>query len=139
MCVLTMLALMLVATLVLGVQLRQPWLLIVPIVATAICFTGLMMVAAVMGKTEQAVAGASWGAMMPFAMIGGGMIPLIAMPPWLQSLSDFSPFKWAIYSIEGAVWRGLGFTELLGPCAILVALGAAFFGIGLLIYRKTYA
>jgi len=43
------------------------------------------------------------------AMIGGVMIPLIAMPPWLLSLSNISPMKWAILSYEGAIWRGLGF------------------------------
>ena len=104
--------------------------------STAACFTGLMMTASVLGKTEQAVAGGAWGVMMPFAMIGGGMIPLIAMPPWLLALSDFSPFKWGIYSMEGAIWRGLELAEMWKPCGILVLLGVVFFTFGVWLFRK---
>lgn len=136
MCQIVMVGLMGFGYLALGVRFSSLPLLVMSMVSTGICFTGLMMIASVMGKTEQAVAGASWGAMMPFAMIGGGMIPLIAMPPWLLALSDFSPFKWGIYSMEGAVWRGFELADMLAPCGILLALGAVFFGIGVWIFRR---
>ena len=74
--------------------------------------------------------------MMPFAMIGGGMIPLIAMPPWLLALSDFSPFKWGIYSMEGAIWRGFELTDMLMPCGILLGLGLVFFTFGVWVFRR---
>jgi len=136
MCQIVMVFLMGFGYLALGVRFGSVPLLALSMACTGVCFTGLMMTASVMGKTEQAVAGASWGAMMPFAMIGGGMIPLIAMPPWLLALSDFSPFKWGIYSMEGAVWRGFGLAEMLGPCAILLVLGLVFFGFGVWVFRR---
>ena len=74
--------------------------------------------------------------MMPFAMIGGGMIPLIAMPSWLVTLSDYSPFKWSIYSMEGVVWRDFTFVEMLTPCGILLAIGAAFFAFGVWAFHR---
>ena len=62
--------------------------------------------------------------MMPLMLFGGGMIPLFAMPEWMRGVGSISPVKWAIYALEGAVWRGLTFGELLQPLAILIAVGA---------------
>ena len=59
---------------------------------------------ATLGRTPQAVAGFSSGILMPLAMIGGGMIPLMAMPPWMLRVSDLSPVKWGIYALEGAIF-----------------------------------
>lgn len=121
---------------IMGVQLGSLPLLLVAMACTALCFTGLMMTAAVMGRTEQAVAGASWGIMMPFAMVGGGMVPLFAMPDWLLAVSDFSPFKWGIYALEGAIWRGFGPGDMVLPAVILLGLGAGFFAVGVLVFRR---
>lgn len=114
----------------LGVRWSNPLGLVAAIAATAFCFTGLMMLLSTIGKTERAVAGSGWGIMMPFAMIGGGMIPLAFMPPWMQPVSNISPIKWGIVAMEGAIWRGFSFTEMLMPCAILIAIGAVAFGAG---------
>jgi len=73
---------------------------------------------------------------MPFAMVGGGMIPLIAMPGWLAKASVVSPFKWAITAIEGAVWRGFTLADMALPCALLLGMGALFFVVGVAIFRK---
>lgn len=138
-CMLTMTFLIGVGVLALNVRIGSPGLLLLGMLATSFCFTGIMMVSSIMGRTEQAVAGASWGAMMPFAMLGGGMIPLVAMPPWLVSASDYSPFKWAILALEGAIWRDFALADMLQPCLILVATGFAFYALGLLGYRRVAA
>lgn len=121
----------------LDVQVTDPQLLGLAIVCNAFCFTGLMMVMAVLGKTEQAVAGAGWGVMMPLMMLGGGMVPLIAMPSWMLTASNLSPVKWGIYAIEGAVWRGLSVGELLPSLAILLGTGAISFAVGVFIFRRS--
>ncbi|RKY21004.1 MAG: hypothetical protein DRQ55_05710 [Planctomycetota bacterium] len=136
-CLGVMLFLLLFGVAAMGLQIDSPGLLALPMLCTAACFTGLMMVVSVMGKTENAVAGASWGLMMPFAMLGGGMIPLIAMPDWLQTASNVSFFKWSIYAIEGAVWRGFSLADMALPCAVLLAFGAGFFAIGIAVFRRT--
>ena len=43
---------------------------------------------------------------MLMAMFGGGMIPLVFMPKFMQTLSNFSPAKWSVLALEGAIWRG---------------------------------
>ena len=98
---------------------------------------GGFLAMSVLGKTEQAVAGAGCGLMMPFAMIGGGMVPLIAMPPWMLTASNASPFKWGILAMEGAIWRGFTPADMLLPCLILLGIGALFFGLGVLVFTKT--
>jgi ABC-2 type transport system permease protein len=123
-------ALLTFASLVLGVRLGNPALLTLAIVSAAFCFTGLMMLFSTLGKTEAGVAGAGWGIMMPMAMVGGGMIPLLFMPDWMQVASSFSPVKWGIYALEGAIWRGFGVADMLLPCGILLAVGLVGFALG---------
>jgi ABC-2 type transport system permease protein len=71
------------------------------------------------------------------AMIGGGMVPLFLMPPWLQTVSHLSPVKWAILTMEGAIWWGFSLTEMAVPCGILLAVGGGCFAIGVAAFRWT--
>ncbi len=98
--------------------------------SVAACFVGIMMLVAAMGKTEQAASGLGWAIMMPLTMLGGGMVPLLAMPAWMQAAGTVSPVKWAILALEGAVWRGFTPAQVALPCAILVAIGVASFTMG---------
>ena len=124
------------ASLALGARLGNLPYLALAIICTSLCFTGIMMFVSTLGRTEQSVAGAGWGIMMPMAMLGGGMIPLIAMPPWMLTASHFSPVKWGIYALEGAIWRRFTFVEMLLPCAILLAIGAVGFSVGVMWLKK---
>jgi len=105
-------------------------------IASALCFSGVMMFISVLGKTEQAVGGASWAVLLVMSMAGGGMIPLIIMPGWLLTISHFSPVKWGILAFEGAVWRGFSPMEMLRPCGILLAFGTVFYLIGLMVFAR---
>ena len=105
-------------------------LLVMACASASIGFVGFMMMVAGLGRTEQAAAGAGWAMLMPMTMFGGGMMPQFIMPPWMQMVGNLSPVKWAILGIEGAVWRNFTFTEMLLPCAILLAFGAVCFGVG---------
>lgn len=134
-CMATMVIIEGIAFALFGVRFDHLGLLLLGMAATSVCFTGLMMTMSVMGKTEPAVAGAAWGLMMPFAMVGGGMIPLMAMPSWLASVSVVSPFKWAITAIEGAAWRGYDLADMWLPCSVLVAFGVGSFSIGVMVFR----
>lgn len=116
--------------LVLGVTISNPPLMLLAVICTALCFTGIMMLISVLGRTEQAVAGAGWAAFVVMAMIGGGMVPLFVMPPWMLALSNVSPVKWGITALEGAGWRGFSPAELATPCGVLLAIGGACFAIG---------
>jgi ABC-2 type transport system permease protein len=121
---------LLIGSVGMGVRLSNPIGLVLAVGCLAFCFMGLMMLLSTIGKSERAVAGSGWGLMMPFVMIGGGMIPLAFMPAWMQGVSNISPVKWGILALEGAIWRDFTLTEMLLPCAILLAVGAAAFLVG---------
>ncbi len=104
------------------------------IVSVSICFVGLMMFLSVLAPTEQS-AGIGWAVLLVMAMLGGGMIPLFIMPGWMQQVSHVSPVKWSILALEGAIWRGFSYQELLLPCVILVAVGAGTFLLGVRAFR----
>jgi ABC-2 type transport system permease protein len=110
-------------------------LLALAALSAAVCFVGIMMLTAVLGKTEQAAAGAGWAIMLPLMMLGGGMIPLFMLPSWMSSIGSVSPVKWATLAFEGAVWRGFSLQEMLLPCGILVFAGIICFWIGTRAFR----
>jgi ABC-2 type transport system permease protein len=118
------------ARLVFGVRPASLPKLTLALVATALCFVGIMMLLSVLGRTEQSAGGIGWAVLLVMAMLGGGMIPLFFMPRWLLAVSNFSPMKWAILAIEGAIWRGFSYSEMALPCLVLVGVGAVCFIVG---------
>lgn len=114
----------------LGMRPKDPVQLVVSIACVAVAFVGVMMAMSVIGRTEEAVAGAGWGANVLMAMVGGGMVPLAFLPGWMQSLSHFSPVKWGVLALEGAVWREFSWSEALMPWSVLVGIGVVGFSIG---------
>jgi ABC-2 type transport system permease protein len=105
-------------------------------VSTALCFVGIMMFVSVLGKTPRSVSGSGWAIFLVMSMFGGGTVPLIAMPPWMQKASSLSPVKWGIVALEGAIWRGFSWREMAFPCAILLTVGAVGFIFGALRIRR---
>ena len=104
---------------------RPDWLLLeLAFVAGAFCFTALMMVFAMLARSVRAASGIAWAVLMPMAMLGGAMIPLFAMPGWMQAASNASPVKWLLLAIEGAVWRGFSLLEMLPALGVLVGVGS---------------
>ncbi|NLX26762.1 MAG: ABC transporter permease [Lentisphaerae bacterium] len=108
-------------------------------VSITLCFVGIMMMVSTLGRTEQSVGGAGWAIMMVMSMIGGGMVPLVFMPEWLHPFSYASPVRWGIYALEGGIWRGFGFAEMLMPCGILLAIGAVCFVFGLWLMKRFHS
>jgi ABC-2 type transport system permease protein len=115
------------ARFVFGVPIENPVKLILAVLAVSVCFVGIMMFLAALGKTERGMGSLGWGVMMIFAMFGGAMVPLFIMPDWMRAVSDYSPVKWAILSFEGATWRGFTYQELALPLTIMLVLGVLLF------------
>jgi ABC-2 type transport system permease protein len=122
--------LLLIGHFIFRIRVTNPLGLAAAILGAALCFTGLMMLIASVGRSPQSVSGAGWAVMLVMSMTGGGMIPLIAMPPWMQSVSNFSLVKWAILGVEGAVWRGFGWGEMMLPLGILIVAGSIGLALG---------
>lgn len=136
-CVGVMALLLLVGKVLFHIQLQSPALLALAIASGAFCLVGVMMLLSVLGKTEQAVSGSSWGVMIVMAMFGGGMIPVFMMPPWMQAAGNLSPLKWTVISLEGAIWRGFTLRDMVVPCLVLIGIGVVCFAIGVRVLRTT--
>ncbi len=136
-CIAVCIILLAIGRLIFDVRLLNIPMLAVTIVCCGICFSGIVMLISVIGRTEQAVAGAGWAIMLIQAMIGGGMIPLLAMPSWMLTISNFSTVKWSIYALEGAIWRGFSPADMVLPLGILLGVGIAAYSIGVGVLVKT--
>ena len=111
--------------------------LLAPMVTTLL-FLAVFTLA--LGGQRLAADGTSYGAflapgLMVMAMIGGGMVPLMFLPGWLQDIASVSPVKWSILALEGAIWRDFSYAELAGPCGVLVGMGAVCFVVGTRAFR----
>lgn len=129
-CVGTACILLLVGVTCLGVRVSSWPYLLISIGSMAVCFSGLMMLLSVLGRTEQAVGGSALAIMLVMATLGGGLVPLVAMPDWMVTMSHVCPAKWGVLALEGAIWRGFDFTEMLLPCGIQLSVGVLSFGLG---------
>ncbi len=123
--------------LVMGVRIARPAELAVAVMAASYCFVGMMMLLSVFGKTERATDSAAWAVLLVLSMLGGGMVPLEFLPSWIQKAGTFSPVKWFIFVIEGALWRGLTLRQLIKPIIILVSVGTACLLSGWAIFRRS--
>ncbi len=84
----------------------DPLMLLVAMFVISVTFTSLAMMIAALFRTGGGAEGAGRAIVLVMALIGGGSIPLVFMPPVMRSLSVVSPFRWAIAAIEGPLWRG---------------------------------
>ncbi len=100
------------------------------IVCTSAAFVGIILLLASMAHSEHGIGGTGPAVMMPLFLLGGAMIPLMVMPPWLAGLSYLSPVRWAILALEGAIWRDFSAAEMAVPCAVLLLVAATTFVVG---------
>ena len=136
-CVSVVVVIFMFGRLVFGVNTDNIVQLSLATVVVAFCFVGIMMFISVLGKSERGVAGSSWAILLAMSMLGGGMVPAMFMPGWMKSIALFSPIKWAIFSFEGAIWRGFSLQEMLLPFGILFGIGLLFFSLGVIILSRT--
>lgn len=122
--------LLLVGVTCLGVRVSSWPYVLISVAVMAVCFSGLMMLLSVLGHTEQAVGGSALAIILVMATLGGALVPLIAMPDWMLTMSHFCPAKWGILALEGAIWRGFDLTEMMLPWVILLSVGVLSFALG---------
>ncbi len=129
-CLLVIVLLMLFGSLALGVEIGSPWLFLLAASVAAFGFSGVMMFLTGIFRTEGGAEGAGRAIVLILAMIGGGTIPLLFMPKFLATASMVSPFRWAIYAVEGTVWRDLTLLQLAPSFAALIGFGIVGFAVG---------
>lgn len=128
--------LLLVGRVACGVRVDNPLALLLGVPCVALCFVGLTMLLSVLGRTESSVGGAGWACLLVMAMLGGGMVPRMFMPSWMETAGNLSPVKWAIVAFEGGIWRGFSLREILLPCSLLLAQGLVYGTLGVIIMPR---
>lgn len=116
-----------------------PVSLALAIVCASFGFAGLMATLAVLGRTEGGASGMGRAVLLLLTIFGGGAIPLMFMPAWMQQASSVSPFKWAIVALEGGIWRNYSLAEMALPCGILVGVGVGGLALGAFLFRRLQA
>ncbi len=75
--------------------------------------------------------------LMPLEMLSGGVTPRESMPDWIQVIMQIAPTTHFVSLAQAILYRGAGLAVVWPQCAILVVIGAVFFGITLARFRTT--
>jgi len=72
------------------------------------------------------------------AALGGIMVPVYAMPPFMQTLSLISPLGWAQNAFLNLLVRGAGIRAVMGDILGLLAFALACVGVACVIFIRKY-
>jgi ABC-2 type transport system permease protein len=110
--------------------------LVVLTTAVVFCAVSLGLLIASFGGTEKQVGGVGSILLLVMGLIGGAMVPRLAMPETMQRLGLLVPHGWALEGYYDLLVRdGAGFADVATPVAAVFAFGVAFAGIGALRFR----
>jgi ABC-type multidrug transport system permease subunit len=99
-------------------------LLLVCALAAANCIGMGLLIAAIMPNAE-ASNGAATLLILLMSAIGGAWFPVSFMPPFIQSISVFTPVYWAMRGFEQVLWSHDSWAQLLPTVAMLALIAAA--------------
>jgi ABC-2 type transport system permease protein len=87
------------------------------------------------GKTAEATRGLAILATLLMVMLGGAWVPTFIFPRWLQKLTVVVPTRWAMDGLDAVTWRGLGFSAVALPIALLLGCALLFGAIAVTRFR----
>lgn len=123
------------------------WLLNVPVQGSVVLFVGSMLVyqfsVTALGILVATVSTsmAQFGLIvMPILIVmnllSGSTTPMESMPIWLQNVMQLSPSTHFVALAQAVLYRGAGMAVIWPDLLALAAIGAAFFGLAALRFRK---
>jgi ABC-2 type transport system permease protein len=115
--------------------LRQPWAILIMMVALALWAAGLGLLIGAISKKEDQVIVLSLIAMFIFAAMGGAWFPLEVTGKTFATIGHLMPTAWAMDGFQNIVMRGLGFTSVLFPAGMLLLYTVVFFGLAIWRFR----
>jgi ABC-2 type transport system permease protein len=98
----------------------------------AVCAAFSLMTAAFglliasVGKTADTTRGIAILATLFMVMLGGAWVPTFIFPKWLQAITVAIPTRWAMDGLDAVTWRGLGFSAVAVPVAMLAGCALLF-------------
>jgi len=79
-----------------------------------------------LGKTPDATRGLAILTTLFMVMLGGAWVPTFVFPKWLQAVTVVIPTRWAVDGLDAVTWRGLGFSAVAWPIALLFGCALVF-------------
>jgi len=90
---------------------------------------------ATLGKTAEATRGLAILATLLMVMLGGAWVPTFIFPRWLRAITVVFPTRWAMDGLDAVTWRGLGFSAVALPIALLFGCALVFGAIAVMRFR----
>jgi len=111
------------------------WALAVLSLAVVYCAVALGLLLAALGETERQLGSVGSVSLLIMGLLGGCMVPRLAMPPVMRALGQCVPHGWALDGYAAVVVRA-GTLGDIAPCALaLVGFGTVFALIGIARFR----
>lgn len=111
-------------------------IVLVPIsLATAAAATGLGLLIASLGKTQEQVGSLSTVLSIVMSALGGMMVPSYVMPAFMQKLSVLIPHYWALLGFQDVIVRGLGMSAVLPAVGVLLGYALVFWVVAVWRFR----
>jgi ABC-2 type transport system permease protein len=90
---------------------------------------------ATLGKTAEATRGLAILVTLLMVMLGGAWVPTFIFPQWLRTITVVIPTRWAMDGLDAVTWRGLGFSEVALPIALLLGCALLFGALAVMRFR----
>jgi len=132
-----MIALFAVGRLVFGVSLGpEPWALLLPTAGIVFAATAFGLVVAGMARSRDAVLPVGSIVIVTMAAVGGCWWPIELEPVWMRDAALALPTTWAMRAYNDLMIRREYLAAALEPTAMLLAYGAAYLLLGLMLFRR---
>lgn len=123
---------------VLGVNFGSaPLALIAVTAAYIVCVTALALALTTVVTSNGQASGITLFLTLVLAPLGGAWWPLEVAPPLMQTIGHISPIAWFMDGHQQVIFYGGGFGAVVIPIAVLLAMAAVLFLIGVLRFRFT--
>src|SRR4029079_7643347 len=96
-------------------------------IASAFMAATFGLFVAAIGQTPAATRRAAIFVVLVMVMLGGAWVPTFIFPAWLQQFTWLVPVRWAVDGFDAMTWRGLAFTDVLVPVALLLGFSVLCF------------
>jgi ABC-2 type transport system permease protein len=120
------------------IQFRATSLAAVTLAAAAAATSYGLMVSSLARTAEQSSAFGSLSVVI-LAVLGGVMVPMFVMPPFMRAIAQVSPIYWGIEAYQDVILRQAAFSVIAGKIAILLTFAAIFSLISILRFRWSEA
>lgn len=108
--------------------------------ALVYCAVALGLLLASLGRTERQLGGFGAVALLIMGLIGGSMVPRVAMPPAMRLLGLCVPHGWALDGYHDVIVRdGTTLAEIAPNVLALLGFGTAFAALGIARFRREQA